>query len=131
MKWLLLTFTSIFIVQTFASVRILTFHYNQAEFIEIQYRALQKFLRDDFELIVFNDANTLENEKAIEHICCELGIKCVRFEQQWHHSDPLNSYLKSRLGESTTVGIWGWNAMTSIEEIASNPSVRHSHIIQY
>jgi hypothetical protein len=117
--------------QIFAKIRILTFHYNQADFIEIQYKTLNKFLSDDFELIVFNDAKTEENEKAIEKVCSQYGIKCVRFKPEWHLTDPLNHYLKSRLEEPSTIGIWGWSASTSLEEIRNNPSVRHSHVIQY
>ncbi|HSX10879.1 MAG TPA: hypothetical protein VLF94_04095 [Chlamydiales bacterium] len=115
----------------FSTVRILTFHYNQADFVEMQYKALRKFLEDDFELIVFNDARTPDNEQGIKAACDKHGIKCVRFEPEWHFSDPLNSYLQSRLQEKSTVPIWGWNASTSITEIANNPSVRHSHVIQY
>ena len=115
----------------FATVRILTFHYNQPDFVEIQYKTLKKFLKDDFELIVFNDAKTIENEKGIEKACEKYGIKCVRFQQQWHPNHPLNFYLQNRLQEPSTIGIWGWTAATSTEEIASNPSVRHSHVIQY
>ena len=31
-----------------AKVRILSFHYNQADFIEMQYFSFKKFLKDDF-----------------------------------------------------------------------------------
>jgi len=117
--------------QVFAKVRILTFHCNQAGFIEMQYKTLSKFLLDDFELIIFNDAKTVENEKWIESVCQTYQIKCVRFEPEWHLTDPLNSYLKMKLQEPSTIGIWGWNASTSVEELGSLPSVRHSHVIQY
>jgi hypothetical protein len=115
----------------FSVVRILTFHYNQADFIELQYKALQKFFVDDFEYIVFNDAATEENKNSIEEVCARYSIKCVRFEQEWHWSDPLNVYLKRRLLEPTTIGWWGWNAETTLEELAQHPSVRHCHVIQY
>jgi len=114
-----------------AKIRILTFHYNQPDFVEMQYKTLKRFLNDEFELIVFNDAKTIENERGIENTCREYGIKCVRFEPEWHLIDPLNIYLKRRLQDPSTKGIWGWDALTSIEEIGDNPSVRHSHVIQY
>lgn len=98
----------------YATVRILTFHYNQPEFIEIQYKTLKKFLMDDFELIVFNDAKTPENEKGIENICNEHGIKCVRFKPEWHLIDPLNIYLQECLQEPSTIGIWGLILYTHI-----------------
>jgi hypothetical protein len=129
-KWLLIL---VFLLdcRLFATVRILTFHYNQADFIEMQYKTFNKFLSDDFELIVFNDAKTEENEKAIENICHKYQIKCVRYQPEWHLTNPLNDYLKKRLEEPTTIGYWGWNGSTTIEEIGTHPSVRHCHVIQY
>lgn len=128
-----IVFLLAFLISTtaFAKIRILTFHYNQADFIEFQYKTLSKFLADDFELIVFNDAKTEENEKWIEAVCNEYQIKCVRFKPEWHLTDPLNTYLLSRLQEPSTIGVWGWNASTSLEVIRNCPSVRHSHVIQY
>ncbi|HSW87040.1 MAG TPA: hypothetical protein VLG49_06035 [Rhabdochlamydiaceae bacterium] len=131
MKLLALILTLFLNLESFATVRILTFHYNQPDFIEIQHKTLKKFLLDDFELIVFNDAKTEFNEKAIAEVCDEYGIKCVRFKQEWHLTDPLNAYLQNRLQEPSTKGWWGWNASTSIEELADHPSVRHCHAIQY
>lgn len=131
MKQLIFILALFFSIDIFATVRILTFHYNQPNFVEIQYKTLKKFLKDDFELIVFNDAKTIENERGIEEVCNQYGIKCVRFKPEWHLTDPLNTYLKARLQEESTVGNWGWNASTPLEEIANNPSVRHSHVIQY
>lgn len=90
----------------FSKVRILTFHYNQADFIELQHRCFQKFMRDDYELIVFNDASTAENERAIQQTCDQLGIQCVRFEPAWH--DDINNPIQ------------GWG-----------PSFRHARVIQY
>jgi glycosyltransferase involved in cell wall biosynthesis len=117
--------------QIFAKIRILAFHCNQADFIEMQYKTLNKFLQDDFELIVFNDAKTEENKKWIENVCQAYQIKCVRFEPEWHLTDPLNTYLQMRLQQPSTIGIWGWNASTSIEQLGAHASVRHSHVIQY
>ncbi len=118
-------------IQLHAKVRILTFHYNRGDFIELQHQTFQKFLQDDYELIVFNDAKTEENKKWIEEVCQKYEIECVRFHQEWHMTDPLNYYLQSRLQEPTTHGWWGWTASTAIEEFASHPSVRHCHVIQY
>lgn len=118
-------------VQVCAKIRILTFHCNQADFIEMQYKTLKKFLQEDFELIVFNDGKTEKNEKWIQDVCNEYQIPCVRFKQEWHLSDPLNIYLKKRLEEPSTIGYWGWNASTTIEELGQHPSVRHCHVIQY
>ena len=118
-------------VEVFGVIRILTFHYNQPEFIEMQYKTLKKFCLDDFELIVFSDAKTADNEKGIADTCARYGIQCIRFIQENHLTDPLNGYLKSCLADPSIISCWGWNESTSLEEIARNPSVRHSHVIQY
>ncbi len=131
MKLFIFVLTFLIHLEIFCTVRILTFHYNQADFIEMQYLTLKKFLLDDFELIVFNDAKTEENEKWVENVCRQYDIKCVRFMPEWHFTDPLNTYLKMRLQEPLTKGCWGWTASTPIEEFANHPSVRHSHVIQY
>lgn len=116
-------------VPIFGKVRILTFHYNQPDFIEFQQRCLQRFLVDEWELIVFNDAATLENERAIQNTCDRLGIQCIRFEPQWHLSDPLNDQIWEWLHDPT---IYDWSLLSRIRsEYPMHPSVRHSHVIQY
>lgn len=114
-----------------AKVRILAFHYNQADFIELQYKTFSKFLVEDFEMIVFNDAATDYNKEQIEQVCKQYGITCVRFEPAWHFTDPLNVYLHMLMQDPSVSGYWGWSASTSIQEIAQHPSIRHSHVIQY
>ncbi len=112
-----------------AKVRLLTFHYNKPEFIELQYKAFTKFLEDDFEIIVFNDANTPEREEAIRKTCETYGIQCIRFEPEWHLHDPLNTYLKKQLDNPQIKShvLLG----KDIASIAENYSVRHCHVIQY
>jgi hypothetical protein len=124
-------FFLVFLSSALAQVRILTFHCNHPEFIKMQHKTLRKFLLDDYELIVFNDAKTEEMEKQIEEVCQRCGILCVRFQPAWHLADPLNAYLKQRLEDPSTHGWWGWSGSTLIEELANHPSVRHSHVIQY
>lgn len=114
----------------FGTIRILTFHYNQADFIELQYKTLSTFLVEDFELIVFNDAKTKENEEAIQEVCDRYGIQCVRFPPERHRDHPLNRYLLSCIPHSTNAP-WGWNIATTLDEIADHASVRHCHVIQY
>lgn len=131
-KWVFFVPAIFLNCQLVAAVRILTFHYNHADFIELQYKTLQHFLSDEFELIVFNDAPDVKNEKEIADACEEYGIKCVRFQQDWHLTDPLNLYLKKVLEEPSTVDpCWGWNSQTTLEQLAQHPSVRHCHVIQY
>ena len=44
------------VLTTQTKVLIFTYSYNKPEFIELQYKTFKKFLLDDHELIVFNDA---------------------------------------------------------------------------
>ncbi len=53
-----------------------------AEFINIQSKTLKKFLKDDYEYIVFNDALTDDEEKAISDMCLQLEIACIRIPQE-------------------------------------------------
>lgn len=126
--FLLAIFSSL---ELFPIVRILTFHYNQPNFVELQYKTFKKFLSDDFEMIVFNDAPIREDAQEIEEVCNEYGIQCVHFEQKWHFTDPLNDYLQNCLQKRSIPGLWGWTSETSVETFAQHPSVRHCHVIQY
>lgn len=114
-----------------AKVRIITFHFNYPFLIELQYKALKACSIDDFELIVFNDAKTEENEVGIEKICDKCGIFCVRFLPEWHWTAPLNDRLFQYVQDSSIGLPWNWNRNTRWEEICQNPSVRHCHVIQY
>ncbi|MCE5318475.1 MAG: hypothetical protein LLG04_14080 [Parachlamydia sp.] len=111
-------------------MRILTFHYNKPEFIEMQCKTLKAFLVEDFELIVFNDARNCEHEKAIQRMCEKYNIKCIRFEPHWHLTDPLNVYVKYLLDVSEISSIPVAKG-SSIKEISEAPSIRHCHVIQY
>jgi hypothetical protein len=117
--------------ELFAKVRLLTFHFNKPSFIEMQYKTLQKFLKDDFELIVFNDAINPKEKEAIEEMCNKYEIKCVRFEPEWHLNNPLNVYLKTCLENPTIYSHVGFTQPLSLENISIQPSVRHYHVIQY
>lgn len=107
-----------------AKIRILTFHYNLPELIEIQHKTLKKFLKEDYELIVFNDARELEHEKSIKKTCNKLGIRCVRFEPSWHANDPLNAQISQWQNRSDLYSHIGLIH-------PDHPSVRHCHVIQY
>jgi hypothetical protein len=118
-------------IGAFAKVRILTFHYNQPDFIELQHRCLQRFMQNDYEMIVFNDASTPENEQAIERTCKKLGIPCVRFEPAWHLIDPLNDQLRIWAQDPTITGRRFLPGSPSDLSFANQASVRHCHVIQY
>lgn len=84
-------------------------------FIKLQYLSLKKFLKNDFEFIVFNDAKTFNDytndgdltirQKVID-VCNELNITCINLNNDSHisiqiashrHSMTLNEILKYQL----------------------------------
>lgn len=117
---------SVFFFELESKIRILTFHYNRPDFIAIQYKTFKKFLRDDHEIIVFNDAPTIDLERGIQEECDKYGIKCVRFEQHWHEK----TFLTDEIDKWATMP-----GLTGVRELATlkgrHPSVRHCHVIQY
>ncbi len=65
-------------------VLIVTHAFNRPEFIRIHKRTFDRFLEDEFEYVVFNDANNQSMLKQIENTCAELDIKHVRIPQHLH-----------------------------------------------
>lgn len=117
-----------------ATIRILTFHCNHAEFLEYQCKALDKFLLDDYELIVFNDGYNEKEQNAIQAVCEKYHVKNVAYEQSWHETHPLNEQVRTVL--STPHGNDFFHFPTKdgypdIKKIYDNPSIRHCHLIQY
>lgn len=123
--WLLCT---IFVLD--AKVRILTFHYNRPEFIELQSRLFDRFLVDDFEIIVFNDGPSEAMAASIRDMCLRCNIQCVRYEQEWHLINPLNEYIQEQL-RRPGIRLYMPFQSTEIAYIAQHPTVRHCHVIQY
>lgn len=132
MRQILLLF--FFIVNLQAEIRILSFQYCHPELIEIQYKTLKKFLKDDFELIVFNDGDTPEREGGIREICERYGIRCIRFEQEWHNTDPLNQQVKDWISDPANQNPKNPGLIpidSTLQQIAHHPSVMHNHVIQF
>ena len=120
----ILFLTLFFTNQIEAKVRLLTFHYNLPELLEIQIKTLNNFVQDDFELIVFNDAEDLKIAQKIKETCDKYNILCIRYEQEWHLTDPLNDKFQA------------WTKDPNIYSHISNfrlnhGSLRHSHVLQY
>lgn len=65
-------------------VLIFTYSYNRADFIEIQHRTFEKFLKDDYEFVVFNDAKDPVCFNEIHQTCSRLGIPCLDMPQHLH-----------------------------------------------
>lgn len=76
-------------------MKVITSAVNNPTFIEIQYLTFKKYLKQDFEYIVFNDAKDfpeLSNEgdltqrQQIFDMCNKLGVKCIPIDNRHHHS---------------------------------------------
>ncbi len=75
-----------------AKTLIITHSYNRTDFIKIQDKALKKFIRDDFEYVVFNDARERDKQEEIAQVCHALNIRCIYVPQELHHADIDASY---------------------------------------
>ena len=67
-----------------AKVFLITHSYNRPDFIEIQYKTFNRFLKDDYEFVVFNDAPDMKMENQIVKMCQKYAIKCIRIPQTIH-----------------------------------------------
>ncbi|KIX85622.1 glycosyltransferase [Vermiphilus pyriformis] len=79
-----------------AHVLIFTTAYNRPDFIELQYKSLLKYLKDDFEYVVFNDASQAQIHDNIVMTCESLKIKCISFPQHLH-TEPVDLFLKPHI----------------------------------
>jgi hypothetical protein len=96
-------------------------HCTRTDFIEIQYKTLKKFIKNDYEFVVFNDAkeypdiynfNNPSIKNDIINCCNNLGIKCINVPQHLHKQ-------RNILFPNT------------IEPSSDHPSCRTSIAIQY
>lgn len=84
MKNKIILLASLFIFNIYSKVLIITHSYNRHDFIEIQDKTFKKFLKDDYEFVVFNDAPDPDGEFAINLMCQMLNIRCIRIPQNIH-----------------------------------------------
>lgn len=93
-----------------AKVLMITHSYNRPDFIEIQARTFKKFLLDDYEFVVFNDAPQEDMTRRISETCSNLGIACIRIPQTIH----AKPYLARNPNDDY-----------------QNPAVRCANVVQY
>jgi hypothetical protein len=67
-----------------SEVLIFTYSYNRPDFIETQNACLQKFVKDDYRFVVFNDATDPQLEEEINRTCAKLNIQCIKIPQALH-----------------------------------------------
>lgn len=59
-------------------ITILTYAHKRPDFIEMQHETMKKYLKCDFEFVVFNNAvDNIQQYSEIHAICKRLNIKCV------------------------------------------------------
>lgn len=71
-------------VPSFAKVLFITHSYNRPEFIEMQNKTFKKFMQDDYEYVVFNDANNEPMANQIFAACAQSNVRCIRVPQDIH-----------------------------------------------
>jgi hypothetical protein len=92
-------------------MKIITSVVNNPLFIKLQHYTFQKYCKNDYEFIVFNDAKPfpdssnggdLTMKKQIENMCNELKIKCINVDNRHHtkinnftdrHADVFNNVI--------------------------------------
>lgn len=77
-------------------MKILTSVVNNPTFIEMQFQTLQKYMKCDYEFIVFNDAKPFPDftngdditiHKQIEDMCNKLNIACINIPNESHRTN--------------------------------------------
>lgn len=93
-----------------AKVLIITHSFNRPDFIEIQYKTFKRFLKDDYEYVVFIDAYSKTVTKEAKKICKKYGIRYFIIPQEIHERPYLKRWPKEKY---------------------HHPSVRTANVIQY
>jgi hypothetical protein len=64
-------------------IKIYTYAHKRPDFIAIQFDSISKYLKDDYEYVVFNNAIDDENlSSQIEKECQKINIKCIKVQLQ-------------------------------------------------
>lgn len=92
---------------------------------------MKMFIIDDYEFVVFNDAKNFKDNETIRTTCERLGIRCIRYEQDWHETDALNNQILQWLTDPSLIHSHIDFRSRDLYGISTQPSVRHSHVIQY
>lgn len=73
-----------FSANIFSKVFIFTYAFNRPDFIEMHDKTFKKFLKDDYEYIVFSDASRTAMASQIERMCNSLNIRCFGIPKRLH-----------------------------------------------
>lgn len=97
-------------ISCIAKVLFITHSYNRPEFIEMQYKTFKKFMSDDYEYVVFNDAKDESFMHQINNTCAHNNIRCIRVPQDIH----TRPYLRRMPGDNL-----------------QQANIRHANCVQY
>ncbi len=84
--------------------------YNRPDFIETQCKTFKKFLNDDYEFVVFNDARGQHMVNQINNMCAKYDVRCIRVPQEIHTRPYLPRLPRDPL---------------------HRPNIRHANCVQY
>ena len=82
-------------------MKVVTAVVNNPIFIEMQYYTLKKYMKCDYEFIVFNDAKSFPDNSnggdtnitnVIQETCKKLGIKCINIPNEHHRNIEFPSF---------------------------------------
>lgn len=81
-------------------VLIITHSFNKPHFIEWQYHTFNKFMLDEYEFVVFNDARSSTYRNEVRKICSKYNLQCIEIPQAIHdrpylHRLPGENYNNS------------------------------------
>lgn len=107
--------TLLLLIPLFLSAKTLVFTtgFNRPDFIELQVKLFQKFLKDDYEFWVISDANNPIMRSKIENTCARLGVHCENVPQSIHnlpylYRSPGDNYNNPNVRHCNSVQ-WAWN----------------------
>lgn len=101
-----------------SKVLIMTSAYNRPEFIEWQYKTFKKFLLDDYEYVVVNDAEDAKLCAKIEKQCQKFGITILRVPQEECH-------------KNLQKGVRHWENAFNFPEKWYRVNFREGEVVQY
>jgi hypothetical protein len=90
-----LAFFLVIVSTSEAKLLVITHAYKRPDFIPLQEKTFRKFLKDDYEFVVFNDAREPKIYSAIDQTCKQLNIRCIPIPQEIHQ----RPYLPRMPGE--------------------------------
>ncbi len=107
-----------------AKVLIMSAAYNRPDLIEIQHRCFKKFVIEEFEQVIFNDAEDPRFEKEINEECTRLGIRCIRVPQDIVHENK----QKNVIGWED---FFNFRSKDGNERYVFRVNIREGEVIQY